>query len=70
MPGRSAPYPLEFRQRMVELVHAGRTPKMLSREFDPSAQAIRNWVARAERDAGHRRDGDWAERTPEGTLER
>ncbi len=38
---RNAPYPLEFRQQMIELVHAGRTPEELSREFEPSAQAIR-----------------------------
>ena len=57
MPRRSRPYAREFRQQMVELVHAGRTPEELSREFEPSAQAIRNWVAQAERDAGHRRDG-------------
>jgi transposase len=42
---------------MVELVRAGRTPEELSREFEPSAQAIRNWVLQEERDAGRRRDG-------------
>ncbi len=51
------PYPAEFRQQMIELVHAGRTPEELSREFEPSAQAIRNWVAQADRDAGWRADG-------------
>ena len=50
-------YPPEFRHQMVELVRAGRTPGELSREFEPSAQAIRNWVRRAERDAGIRKDG-------------
>ncbi len=45
MPRRNAPYPLEFRQQMIELVHVGRTPEELSREFEPSAQAIRNGVA-------------------------
>jgi transposase len=29
----------------------------LSREFEPTAQAIRNWVAQAERDEGRRADG-------------
>ncbi len=57
MPKRNAPYPLEFRQQMVELVGVGSTPEELSREFEPSAQAIRNWVAQAERDAGRRLDG-------------
>ncbi len=57
MPRRSTPYPLEFRRQMVELVRIGRTPEELSREFEPSAQAIRNWVAQADRDAGRRGDG-------------
>ena len=51
------PYPPEFRQQMVELVRAGRTPEELGREFEPSAQAIRNWVAQADRDEGRRPDG-------------
>ena len=42
---------------MVELVRAGRTPEELSREFEPSAQSIWNWVRRAERDQGVRQDG-------------
>ena len=50
------PYPPEFRRRMVELVHAGRGPEELAREFEPSAQTIRNWVAQSERDEG-RGDG-------------
>src|SRR5208337_4614859 len=44
-------YAPEFRRQMVELVHAGRSPEALAREFEPTAQSIRNWVARAERDA-------------------
>ena len=51
------PYPDEFRQRMIELVQAGRTPVELSREFECSAQAIRNWVRQADVDAGAREDG-------------
>ena len=42
---------------MVELVRAGRTPEQLAKEFEPSAQAIRNWVAQADRDEGRREDG-------------
>ncbi len=53
----SAPYPAEFRARMVELVRAGRTPEELSREFEPTAQSISNWVGQAERDQGVRQDG-------------
>jgi len=51
------PYASEFRQQMVELVRAGRTPEELAREFEPSAQAIRNWVSQADRDDGRCGDG-------------
>ena len=57
MPKTRPPYPPEFRQHMVELVRSGRDPADLAREFEPSAQAIRNWVAQADRDDGHRNDG-------------
>ena len=39
------PYTPEFRLRMVELVHAVRTPEELAAEFEPTAQSIRSWVA-------------------------
>jgi transposase len=42
---------------MIELVRSGRDPEQLAREFEPSAQAIRNWVAQADRDEGRREDG-------------
>lgn len=51
------PYPPEFRRQMVELVRSGRTPEELAREFEPTAQSIWNWVRRAERDGGVRKDG-------------
>lgn len=41
---------------MVELVRSGRTPEELSREFEPTAQSIWNWVRQAERDDGPRKD--------------
>jgi transposase len=50
-------YSAEFKERMVGLVRSGRTAEELSREFEPSAQAIRNWVGQAERDEGSRTDG-------------
>jgi transposase len=50
------PYAPEFRRQMVELVHAGRSPKELAREFEPTAQSIRNWLAESECNAG-RSDG-------------
>ena len=37
---------------MIELVRAGRDPVDLSREFEPSAQAIRNWVVQSDRSEG------------------
>ena len=48
------PYAPEFRRQMVELVRAGRDPTDLAREFEPSAQAIRNWVAEADQLEGRR----------------
>jgi len=56
--GKTRPaYPPEFRRQIVELVRAGRTPEELAREFEPSAQSIRNWVGQADRDEGRRADG-------------
>ena len=52
MPQSRPPYPAAFRQQMVELVRSGRKPGDLAREFEPSAEAIRKWVAQADRDAG------------------
>lgn len=57
MPGSHKLYPREFKQKLVELVREGRTPEELSRQFEPSAQAIRNWVRQADRDEGKRDDG-------------
>ena len=57
MPRSRPPYAPEYRRQMIELVRAGRTPEDLAREFEPSAQAIRNWVEQAERDEGRRADG-------------
>lgn len=57
MPRSRPPYPAELRRQLVELVRSGRSPEELAREFEPTAQAIRNWVAQAERDEGRRSDG-------------
>jgi transposase len=51
------PYAPEFRRQIIELVQAGRSPEELAKEFEPTAQSIRNWVAQADRDAGRREDG-------------
>lgn len=46
------PYPAEYRQQIIELARAGRTPAQLSREFGPTAQSIANWVSQDGRDRG------------------
>ncbi len=57
MPKSRGPYPLEYRQRIVELVRTGRSPESVAREFEPTAQCIRNWIRQADRDEGRRSDG-------------
>ncbi len=57
MAARAGRYPREYRERLVELARAGRSPGSLAREFEPSEQTIRNWVGRAELDEGERNDG-------------
>lgn len=57
MPRSKPAYPPEFRNQMIEMVRAGRSPEELGREFEPSSQTIRNWVAQADRDEGRRQDG-------------
>ncbi len=57
MPRSRPAYPPEYRQQLVDLVRGGRTPEELSREFEPSAQSIWNWVRQAELDGGLRSDG-------------
>ena len=52
MPKTRPPYPAEFRDQMVELVQAGRTPAELSREFGVTAQSIAAWVAQAAANSG------------------
>jgi len=57
MPRTHRPYPAEFRQRMLELVRAGRKPEQLAKEFELSAQTIWNWVKQVDLDGGRRSDG-------------
>jgi len=57
MPRGRRPYPLEFRQRMVELVRVGRSPTELAREFEPTVESINAWVKQADRDEGRREEG-------------
>ncbi len=42
---------------MVGMARSGRTTEEPSREFEPTAESIANWVKQAEHDAGKRMDG-------------
>lgn len=57
MPKSHVPYPEEFRQQILELIRAGRSPEELAQEFEPTAQTIRNWIRQSELDQGQRQDG-------------
>jgi len=57
MPRSHKPYPGELKRKLIALVREGRTPEELSKQFEPTAQAIRNWVKQADRDDGRRPDG-------------
>lgn len=52
MAQRSTPYPLAFRQQILELAKLGSTPKELSAEFGPCAETIKHWIAQEARDMG------------------
>jgi transposase len=57
MPRTGPEYPSELRQKIVDLARAGRNAASLAREFEPTENTIRNWIAQADRDAGVRSDG-------------
>ena len=57
MPKSRPPYSPEFRRQMVDLVHAGRDPDALAREFEPTGQSIRAWVAKASQKEGRHEAG-------------
>lgn len=52
MPRSHPPYPPELRRQLVAMVRAGRSPDELARDYEPTAQTIRNWVAQADVDDG------------------
>ena len=54
---RRGRYPPEYREQIVGLARAGRSPGSLAREFEPTEQTIRNWVGQADLDEGRRSDG-------------
>lgn len=57
MARKHAPFTPEFRRQIIDLVRCGRSPESLAKEFEPTAQTIRNWVAQTGRDDGNRDDG-------------
>ena len=57
MPKSHVPYPKEYRQQILELARSGRSAEELAKEFEPSAQCIRNWIKQEEVDRGQRQDG-------------
>ncbi|MCJ7678394.1 MAG: hypothetical protein MUO35_11800 [Anaerolineales bacterium] len=57
MPRSHPAYPSEYRRQILELVRAGRGPEELAREFEPTAQTIKNWLKQADLDEGRRHDG-------------
>ena len=50
-------YPEEYKARLIEMCRAGRSAESLSRDFEPTAQTIRNWMKQADLDEGRRSDG-------------
>ena len=54
MPRHPVAYPPAYREQIIALSRAGRTPKQLAAEFEPSEQTIRNWIFQAEADRGER----------------
>lgn len=50
-------YPPEYKAQLFEMARAGRSAESLARDFEPSAQTIRNWVKQADIDEGRRSDG-------------
>jgi transposase len=65
MPKTHAPYPQEYRQQILELARAGRSAEELAKEFEPTAQCIRNWIKQDELDRGQRQDGMTSEERAE-----
>src|SRR5262245_28668856 len=54
---KRAPYPKEFRERIIELARAGRSFISLQKEFGCHATTIGEWLRQADLDSGKRADG-------------
>jgi len=46
---RKKRYADAFKKQLIALVAQGRTPEQLAREYEPTAQTIRNWVNEAQK---------------------
>ena len=57
MPRSHPRYAPEYRQRIIELARAGRSVSELARQFEPTAETIRQWIKQAGLDDGLRSDG-------------
>ena len=57
MPRTHQPYAPEYRRRIIELARAGRSVNALAREFEPTAETIRQWIKQAGLGDGLRSDG-------------
>jgi len=51
-----SPYPQEFKQQIIALARAGRSPAELAREFEPTEPTIRDWLKQSQADDGLRPD--------------
>jgi len=60
MPRTRPPYPKAFRERIVELARADRSPTELAEEFEPCYGTIRSWIKQADLDEGRRSNGTTA----------
>ena len=65
MKTRNTPYPVEFRQQMVELVQTGRKLSELAKEFGCHETTISGWVHQAKAD----QTGDLSPNTPLSSVE-
>jgi transposase len=58
MPRRRRFFPPEYKAEVVELIRStGKTVCQVARELDLTETAVREWVKRADLDAGRRTDG-------------
>jgi transposase len=58
MPRRRRYFPPEYKAEVVELIRStGKTAGQVAKELDLTETAVRDWVKRADLDAGRRTDG-------------